>query len=55
MDLKKVILMFEDLAKKRFYGTVQIEFRAGRPYLGLRTEKLLFDKPTDPGPKSRTV
>lgn len=42
MEIRKVLDFLKDLATREFYGTVQIEFRKGIPYLGLRTEKVLF-------------
>ena len=45
MDLKNLISMLNELARKGFYGTLQVEFRNGKPYLGLRTEKVIFDRP----------
>jgi hypothetical protein len=45
MDFKELWKMIQELGQKGFYGTLQIEFRNGKPYMGLRTEKVLFDRP----------
>jgi uncharacterized protein YueI len=45
MDFKHLFEMVRDLARKGFYGTLQIEFKNGKPYLGTKMERVLFDRP----------
>jgi uncharacterized protein YueI len=45
MDFQELWKMVNELAKKHFYGTLEIEFKNGKPYLGVKKEKVLFDRP----------
>ena len=45
MDFKYLNEMVRDLAKRGFYGTLEIEFKNGKPHIGVRSEKVLFDRP----------
>ncbi len=45
MDFKQLFNMIQELMCKKFYGTLEIEFKNGRPYLGVQSETILFDRP----------
>jgi len=45
MEFKELFDMLKELGRRGFYGTFQVEFRNGKPYLGLKTEKVLLDRP----------
>lgn len=45
MNFKHLYAMVRDLSNRGFYGKLEIEFKNGQPYLGIRSEKVLFDRP----------
>ena len=45
MNFKHLYDVVRELSKRGFYGKLEIEFKNGKPYLGIRSEKILFDRP----------
>lgn len=43
--MKHLYEMVRELSNRGFYGKLEIEFKNGKPYLGIRSEKVLFDRP----------
>jgi hypothetical protein len=51
MNLKELFELVRELSNRGFWGKLEIEFKNGKPYLGVRSEKILFDQPMSGGIK----
>ena len=45
MELEKVFEVLEENKKRKFWGTLEINFRGGVPDSISKTQKILFDNP----------